>query len=181
MLFSFWHSSTWTGNLKITPPIVAELTHILLSVKPTLICLDSHFSKNLKDFSDYHTKVAQTVLCSLSCDSGVSCRVESPHPTFQLPLPISFIALRAHSYRANVCFFKKQLRVYLGMRDREYEKNFLYFPFSHRVHKSYSSLKDRMYQKKTKTLEVCIPCTTIILFSFSVVLESNKIFKKIFT
>lgn len=104
-----------------------------------------------------------------------------PHPTSQFPLPISFIALRAHSYRANVCFFKKQLRVYLGMRDREYEKNFLYFPFSHRVHKSYSSLKDRMYQKKTKTLEVCIPCTKIILFSFSVVLESNQIFKKIFT
>lgn len=69
-----------------------------------------------------------------------------PLPDF--PTPSSNLLHRAHSYRTNVCFFKKQLRVYLGMGDREYEKNFLYFPFSHRVHKSYSSLKDRMYPEK---------------------------------
>lgn len=81
------------------------------------------------------------------------CRTESlcfsqvfilAYPTFHPSLPISFITLRAHSYRANIWYFKRQLRVYLGIRDRGYVKNFLYFPFSRHVHKSYSSLKDRM-------------------------------------
>ena len=33
--------------------------------------------------------------------------------------------------------------------------------------------KKKKKKKQPKTLEVCIPCTMIILFSFSVELESN--------